>query len=75
MRDRKTDNSPGTSQEKPMKPAARPFPSKNLTPILPPPYVIQLYLPMRALYHPALFVTQSMFWGWKRFAWVCQIWN
>lgn len=48
-----------------MDPATVSFPSKDLTPILHPPHVVQLYLSVRALYHSALVEAQPVFRGWK----------
>ena len=48
-----------------MSPPTPSFPSENLTPILPPSHIIQLYLSVRALHYPSLIETQPMFWGWK----------
>ena len=53
----KMDDIPSAPQKKPMNPTTPSLPSKDLTPILPPPHIIQLYLPVRALHHPPLIET------------------
>ena len=69
------DDIPGTTQDKPIGPTTLALPPENLTPILLPPHIIQLYLSMRAPHDSPLIESQPTFRGWKRILWVRQIRN
>ena len=71
----KTGDIPSAPQEQPIHPTAPLFPPKDLTPVLPPPYIIQLDLSVRALYYPPLTKTQAMLRGWEWIMWVRQVRN